>query len=499
MLTRVLLVSCAVLLLAQAPAYGDVGVVLNESLDTGGDRISSTGHSAVYLSRVCAETPVKLRMCRPGEAGSVLSTYTGFGETQPFEWNVVPLGVFLYGAEDPRGWTLVGSAKIKRALEEHYRENHLSPYCSGPPCTTSDKADWRDMVGAGLSRNIYIFVVETTVEQDRELVEKLNSLPNENHFNAVTRNCADFTRSVIRIYFPHATSPDYLNDFGMSTPKAMARSFTRYALRHPEMKFHVLHFSQVPGTIKRSRKVRDATEQLYRSKLFPVPIVLFAVYALPAAAVSYELTGRFNPDREWEKHPTVQAAEITGEIRAVEGEKDKVRIKQLEAAERRERARVLGTAEDWKAYRKELDLMVAEAVRQRIIPDRNSLHRVFKELDKAGTPSLDAGGELWMEVSAGGQTSKVGLSASNILSPGSDTLLAYRVILARIDRMLNSPKHSRETLLVFKKNWALLEAARRKNALSVASGAGPATSGHAAGMPTHAPGMAPGGSARGSD
>ena len=31
-------------------AWGDVGIVLNESLDTSVDRISGTGHSAVYFS-----------------------------------------------------------------------------------------------------------------------------------------------------------------------------------------------------------------------------------------------------------------------------------------------------------------------------------------------------------------------------------------------------------------------------------------------------------------
>src|SRR5690348_16791254 len=41
-------------------ASADVGVVLNESLDEDFDRISSTGHSAIYFSRICPESPVKL-------------------------------------------------------------------------------------------------------------------------------------------------------------------------------------------------------------------------------------------------------------------------------------------------------------------------------------------------------------------------------------------------------------------------------------------------------
>jgi hypothetical protein len=84
------------------PAHADAGVVLNESLDTSVARITGSGHSAVYLSRVCPDnSPVKMRLCRPGEQGSILSNYTTLGEDQPYEWNIVPLSVYLYGVEDP--------------------------------------------------------------------------------------------------------------------------------------------------------------------------------------------------------------------------------------------------------------------------------------------------------------------------------------------------------------------------------------------------------------
>src|SRR5262245_57415530 len=90
-----------VLLLSMAVprAFADVGVLLNESLDEDFDRISSTGHSAIYFSRICPESPVKLRLCRAGEAGSVLSNYVNIGEDRPYEWNIVPLNIYLYGVE----------------------------------------------------------------------------------------------------------------------------------------------------------------------------------------------------------------------------------------------------------------------------------------------------------------------------------------------------------------------------------------------------------------
>src|SRR6516162_657034 len=89
-------------------AWGDVGIVLNESMDTSVDRISGTGHSAVYFSRICAESPVRLRLCHPNENGSVMSNYINIGEDQRFEWNIVPLNIYLYGVEDPRYRPLLG-------------------------------------------------------------------------------------------------------------------------------------------------------------------------------------------------------------------------------------------------------------------------------------------------------------------------------------------------------------------------------------------------------
>jgi len=38
---------------------------------------TATGHAAVYLSGVCAESPVELRPCAPGETGVVISRYDG--------------------------------------------------------------------------------------------------------------------------------------------------------------------------------------------------------------------------------------------------------------------------------------------------------------------------------------------------------------------------------------------------------------------------------------
>jgi hypothetical protein len=456
---------------ACSPAYGDVGVVLNESLDTSVARITGSGHSAVYLSNICPETPVKLRLCRPGELGSVVSNYTTLGEDQPYEWNIVPLSVYLYGVEDPQNRPIFGTRKIKKALEERYREKYLSALCASNSCQTSNDAEWREMVGAALSRSIYIFIVDTSIEQDLELIKEFNSQPNVNHFNGVTRNCANFTERVVNTYFPHATGPDYINDFGIASPKAIARSFAHYAKKHPDAHFRVLHIAQVPGTIKRSSEARAGTEQLYHSKKLLVPMLIFADHELPFVAASYLLTGRFNPEHEMEAHPNAEVAEINYQIRQAKSANDNARVEELEAEAGEERGQVVGTSKEWKQFRADFDSIVEEAVTQQIISERGDLNHTFKHLDHAGTPRLDANGAIWMEVSNRGEVSTVGLSASNVFASGTDTRLEYEFVLARTDHVLKSPKHSRETMLEFKNDWALLRDARRERTPSMARAA----------------------------
>jgi len=455
--------------LATSPAYGDVGVLLNESLDTSFARISGTGHSAVYFSNICADSPIKLRLCRPGEIGSVMSNYTTLGEDQPFEWNVVPLSVYLYGVEDPRNRPLFGSQKIKHVLEERYRAAYLSGLCESDSCRTSSKAEWREMVGATLERSMYAFVVTTSVDQDRALIEEFNSLPNRNHFNGITRNCAEFTRRVLNTYFPHSARADYLNDFGLITPKAIARSFSHYAEHHPGAQFRVLHFAELPGTFKRSSECRNATEQLYHSKKLLVPMLIFADHELPFMAASYLLTARFNPEHELEQNPSVAASDMKQQIREAKTANDVSREEELEAVVKQQGAQLVGSDQEWKQYRIAFDSLADEALSREIIPNFDYLGHLFKYLDRAGTPSVDSNGAVWLELAQGGKSTRLGLSASNLFAPGTDSQWAYAITLARVDHYLKSPKHSREIMPEFKEDWALLQAARMNSSISTAA------------------------------
>jgi hypothetical protein len=406
------------------------------------DRITGTGHTAVYFSNICPESPVKLRLCGPGELGSVMSTYINIGEDQPFGWNVVPLSIYLYGVEDPADRPLFGSYQIKHLLEERYRENYLSALCTTAACQTSSKAEWREMVGATFIRGVYIFAIDTSIEQDREFIAKFNAAANKNDFNGIRRNCADFTRRVIDSYFPGAVRRDFINDFGMTSPKAVARTFTHYALKHPDSDFRVLHFPQLPGTIKRSSEVRAGTEQLYRSKKWLIPMGVFAYHELPVAAGSYLLLGRFNPQRTFEQHAEVEPSD------------DLDSAPQDATITPEERRAFVGSSEEWKEYRKSFDSLVKE---NESVFERDDLAHFFKHLDRDATASVDTNGSVWMELWENGELLRVGLSENNLLARGSNPHLAYEFLFARAERELKSPKHSRETMQDFKEDWANLQ------------------------------------------
>jgi hypothetical protein len=432
--------ACLLLELAAAPrASADVGVVLNESLNEDFDRISSTGHSAIYFSSICPESPVKLRLCRPGEPGSIMSNYVNIGEDESYEWNIVPLNIYLYGVEDPGNRPLFASYKIKHLLEERYRQNYLAAYCTTEACMTSAKSEWREMVAATMIRGVYIFAVATSQEQDQQLIAEFNNSVNENHFNGVTRNCADFTKHIINTYFPHAAKADYLNDFGMTSPKAVARTFTHYGLRHPESNFRVMHFAQAPGITKRSRTVRSGTEQLFHSGKLLVPMALLSYYTVPVVTVSYFTTARFNAQKEFERHPASRPDVVSGT-----------------------REEITGSDADWKRLRKSLESIVAE---NGFGNDRKERKRFFKQLDESGTPSLDESGAAWMDITVDGRSARVGLGASNVLALDSDSALSYEFLVARVDHILSSPARGRETMIEFNQDWASFERASARNIL----------------------------------
>jgi hypothetical protein len=73
-----------------------------------------TGHSAVYLNHVCAESPVKLRTCHPGEYGVVISRYHRVGG---YDWIAIPLVVYLYAVDQVEDVPVTADARLEVPLK----------------------------------------------------------------------------------------------------------------------------------------------------------------------------------------------------------------------------------------------------------------------------------------------------------------------------------------------------------------------------------------------
>src|SRR5712675_381555 len=84
---------------------------------------TATGHAAVYLSGVCAETPLVLRPCAPGALGAVISRYDGVGG---YDWVAIPLIPYLYAVDHAEDIPLFADAKMVNLLRDHYRRKYLA-------------------------------------------------------------------------------------------------------------------------------------------------------------------------------------------------------------------------------------------------------------------------------------------------------------------------------------------------------------------------------------
>ena len=156
--------------------------------------LNPTGHNAIYFERICAETPVKLRRCQPGELGTVVARYQGI---DGYDWVAIPLLPYLYAVENPADVPAHVDRKTVARLRSHYREAHLESLGDQLKPGNLWHGGWTQLVGAAYERRIYVFRFETSAEQDDALIAQLNAGPNRTSFNLPLNNCADFSRVIL--------------------------------------------------------------------------------------------------------------------------------------------------------------------------------------------------------------------------------------------------------------------------------------------------------------
>src|SRR2546421_10232480 len=223
----------AMLLVSASFASASATLLLEEPYGRMG-YFTATGHAAVYLSGVCADTPLLLRRCAPGETGVVLSRYDGVGG---YDWVAIPLIPYLYAVERPEDVPLFADAKMAFFLRDRYRRKFLETIAPDLPDGTTPGGNWYELVGTSYDRTVYGFTIETTAVQDAALIRKYNSSPNRSHFRTVSNNCAEFAEDVMNFYYPKTLHRSVVSDVGITTPKQLAKLMVKFGDRHPELQF----------------------------------------------------------------------------------------------------------------------------------------------------------------------------------------------------------------------------------------------------------------------
>lgn len=291
-------------------AHADAALLMEEPYGTFG-AINPTGHAAIYLNHVCAETPTELRACRPGEFGVVISRYH---RVAGYDWLAIPLVPYLYAVDWIEDIPATADAALETELRESYRRRHLLdivPDVSAKDASdaaekmnakdgmaAAPKGDWIQLIGASYDRKIYGFQIETTREADAHFIAEFNDNRNVSHFNLFFRNCADFSKTLLNVYYPNSIHRNFFIDLGITTPKQVARSLTKYAKRHPELDFSTFVIPQVPGDIHRSHPINGVVESLVKSKKYVVPLFVLSPQITAGMVVAYLADGRFKAPKD---------------------------------------------------------------------------------------------------------------------------------------------------------------------------------------------------------
>jgi hypothetical protein len=288
-----LLLSFACVVLSCATARADAALLLEEPFGKFG-AMNPTGHAAIYLTRVCADSPTHLRPCRDDEAGVVISRYH---RIDGYDWLAVPLIPYLYAVDDPADIPATATPRLERKLRDTYRRNHLMDLVPDDPKHEIPKGEWIQLVGASYDRRVWGFEVATDQDQDDTLIREFNDRDNISHFNLFFNNCANFSEKVLNFYYPHSIHRNFIADAGMMTPKQAAKSLVKFSRKHPEAEMRTFVIPQVPGTIERSTPVDGVVESLVKSKKYVLPLAALHPIVAGSLAVVYLGDGRFHPDK----------------------------------------------------------------------------------------------------------------------------------------------------------------------------------------------------------
>lgn len=270
------------------PARAQAALLMEEPYGFFG-ALNPTGHTAIYFARICAETPVQLRPCEPGELGSVIARYQGIAG---YDWVAMPLVPYLYSVEDAGDVPSRVNRETVQRMRDRYREQHLGILGANVFAGDLMRGGWTQLVGVSYERRIYVFRFNTTEEQDDALIARLNDHENHSEFDLLYSNCADFARGILNEYFPRTFRRSIFPDAGMTTPRQITYKLDRYAKKHPETGLDVFEIPQIPGYRRASRSNKSVAASLVTTA-YAVPLAIINPYLAGGIFVDYLVRGRY--------------------------------------------------------------------------------------------------------------------------------------------------------------------------------------------------------------
>jgi hypothetical protein len=433
--------ACLTALMAWLPAqlHAQATLLLEEPYSYDGT-FAGTGHAAVYLSRVCADSPTVLRRCQPGETGVVISRYHNIAGR---DWIAVPLITYLYAVNRPEDVPLVADEKLVKFLRHNYVES-----------VDINNAASYQLAGSAYDRTSYGFRVATRPEQDDELIRILNSSPNSESYKLLNRNCADFAKQIIDFYYPKAIHRSVVGDLGVMTPKQAAKSLVHFAKRHPEMQLTTFIIPQVPG-LKRSRPVHGVIESLVLAKKYVTPVLLFHPFVVGAVEAAYWTGWRFDPAKGALIFNANSDANSDANPYASSD------ANSWDPSDPRNGLELPLSSNQRRTYERALSAAQREGSEAEL-PE-------WRKLQASAEPQLDASGQPFLRAQVEGKTVLVGVSRGDALRLSAPPEFAQQLLLTRLNSELKSGKPARASEKQVESDWKLLEEATEASQAELAA------------------------------
>ena len=494
-----LLLAIGLVLAMANPSRADIGVIVLEPIGALGF-FTRVGHAGTYFSNICQDgSPVRMRLCLPGESGGVVSKYSPLSEHEDYDWAIVPFEEYMHGLASRDFAPMIGTPKLQSAIERY----NFGPLFSRALKTTSPEelpdGQWKAALATRFDRTIYILSVETSAADDAIIVAAFNAAPNKSRFNFFYRNCSNQAKAIFDLILPHIdTIGDRTSGVTMETPKGLAKALVDQALRNPDLNLRVRRYAQIPGTFGRSRDVLFPMENTYRSLGF-APWWFFGGFREVAlgAMFYHEVLSPFDMLESSRDFISPKAAQLTLEQHRLRRRQDEVRLALASAhnggsswwklselnmevfrrlgevrnEKRAEVRRVAGSQAQWHALDMEFRTMVQALSERRFVPE--ALREPFAQFEPNGTLSdpllqyFEARGAFYVDAARGpwmtlplveGETQATGLSRSQILA--GDPRVALLVLAAIIDYNLYESAGHREDIEYVHGMFALFRQAR---------------------------------------